>query len=330
MIFKSRSLTTLIALFFIALGGAHLALPLSEAEARPGSILRESRQNRTRTHKADRSRDNQSREDSSARRSRRSSNTNRARPTGPPRATGNTRPATPPRSQTRPDRHRHHPSARPGRSYSRDHRESRYRHRRRATTTRVHISGHRHIDHHHHHHYGAPAPDIRTEEPRQPAKPPIDIYLTLGAGLSGLAAPKISTHALPGNDFNLGVGAVGRFFGFEMGLHGGLFSFDPDATILDVSLMGLSTDLKLQPSLSFFEPYIAVGIGGHHLYDAYLRETALGTSGRLGAGIDLRISKLAISFRYQRNLYLFANGGYFHDGLGARTESLGINITFYH
>lgn len=153
--------------------------------------------------------------------------------------------------------------------------------------------------------------------------------MTVGAGASGLAAPEISAIALPGNDFNLGLGAVNQLFGLELGFHSGLFTFNPDAIRLDVVLLGVSTDLKLQPSLGIFEPFVSAGIGAYNLHDTFLAESALGGSGRLAAGIDVRIAKFALSLRYQRNFYHFFNERSYYDGLDAQTESVGLNLSFY-
>lgn len=147
--------------------------------------------------------------------------------------------------------------------------------------------------------------------------------------MSALDAPQISFDALPGGDFNLGLGAVGELIGLEIGFHSALFRFDPYSSWLDVILMGASTDLKIQPSLSILEPFVSAGLGAYHLRDTFLNEGAAGASLRLATGIDLRFSQIALSFRYQRNFYYLLNEHSYYGGLDAQTESFGLNLSFY-
>ena len=151
----------------------------------------------------------------------------------------------------------------------------------------------------------------------------------MGIGLSGFAAPQITDTALPGSEFNLGMGVAGELLGFELGFHGGGYTFTPDVSGLDIAMMGMSGDLRIQPSFGIIEPFLFTGLGGYHFQDAYLNETAIGGAFRAGAGVDLRIDKFALSLRYLRNFYGFVNSMSFQDGLGAQTESLGVNFTIY-
>lgn len=298
----------------------------AEAQARPGSILGESRQDGERSHNARRNDNNDRRSSNDRRRrsSRDSSNRNsssssrdsnsssQARPTGPPRATGNVRP-TQPQRQTRRDRRT---TTRRGTSSS-------------SRTTRVHTSSRTTV--HHHHHHGDRRSSTRYQEPASSSSsgPDVDTYLTIGLGLSGFASRQITDLALPGSEFNLGLGVSGEVLGFELGFNGGGYTFNPDQSGLDIAVMGISGDFKVQPSVAIFEPYILAGVGGYHFQDAYLNEVALGGSFRVGAGLDLRFDRLALSMRYLRNYYGLANSHSFSGGLRAQTESLGANFTVY-
>ncbi|TXD35925.1 porin family protein [Lujinxingia vulgaris] len=307
-----------------------LSVPLAQmsvvgdAQAGPGSILSESRdedaprghkmQRRDRSERSEsRSDRRRSRDDRSERRSdrseRRTTRTTRPRRTTSPRPSAvrpGARPVGQPRVVTRPGTTR----------TTRTHVRTRHNTSVRSTTHIHHTST---SDNH----YNEPA------SPRSPSASPLDGYLTLGLGMGGFDANQISTNALPGNEFNLGLGVRGELLGFELGFHAGGYTFNPEVSGTDIAVMGLSGDLKLQPSLGIFMPYVMAGLGGYHFQDAHLQETAVGGAVRLGGGLDLRFNSFGLGLRYLYNVYGFGNDLSFSDGLSARSESIGLNASFY-
>lgn len=157
-------------------------------------------------------------------------------------------------------------------------------------------------------------------------------YITGTVGLGGLAAPAIADGALPGVDFNLGLGGRSEWVALEMGFGMGGYRLDPDASASDLLLLGTSLDVKLQPSIGFLEPYVMAGVGGQYLSDYVADTSALGGSVRLGAGLDLRFDDLAVTMRYtfSQHGWLEDERGVYGDGaLSAQTESLAVGLTLY-
>lgn len=317
---------------------AHMSF-VGSAQAGPGSILGESRdEDAPRRHRMQR-RDRSDRDDDDDDRSerRRSRSERRTTRTTRPRrsaASDNARPVGQPRRANQPRRSANSRNARPvgqprvvnrpgTTRTTRTHVRTRHN-TRRTRSTHVRTSAHVHTSSHSENtHYNEPA------SPRSPAASPLDGYLTVGLGVGGFDANQLFTSALPGNEFNLGLGFRGKVLGFELGFHGGGYTLNPDVSGTDIAVMGLSTDLKLQPRLGIFEPYAMVGVGGYHFQDAHLQETAAGGALRLGGGLDLRFNSFGLGLRYLYNVYGFGNDLSFSDGLSARSESLGLNATFY-
>lgn len=289
---------------------------MREAQAGPGDVLSESRdEDAPRGHKMQRRERSERSERSDRRRSRRERSERRTTRTTRPRpsaARPGARPVGQPRVVTRPG------TSRTTRTHVRTRHNTRRTTSVRSTTHIHHTSTSDTRDH-----YNAPA------SPRSPSSSPLDGYLTLGLGMGGFDANQISDSALPGNEFNLGLGVRGELLGFELGFHAGGYTFDPNVSGTDIAVMGLSGDLKLQPSLGIFEPYVMAGLGGYHFQDAFLQETAVGGAVRLGGGLDLRFNSFGVGLRYLYNVYGFGNDLSFSEGLSARSESLGLNASFY-
>jgi hypothetical protein len=206
---------------------------------------------------------------------------------------------------------------------------------------------------HHHHHRTAPAPRNTTvhhyHHQRTPPTSTVqssasadngriggrekNLYVTGGMGMSGFAAPQIADLPLPGLDFNLGFGGKRGIIGAEMGLGLAGWRFDPSAPsrTANLTMYSMTGDLKLQPSFSFFEPYLLGGMGGHVFNDHYIDETAVGASLRVGGGVDLRFNNVAINAQYMRSFIgMVGDASVYEDGLlGASTESLGMGLKVY-
>jgi hypothetical protein len=204
--------------------------------------------------------------------------------------------------------------------------------------------------------YYAPAPVRRTTVVHnnyyygQPQQPPAQVYeddhccaassksvaqayITAGMGLSALAAPQIADGALPGIDFNLGLGGRSEWLAMEMGFGMGGYRLDPNQSASDIVLLGTTLDLKLQPSiLGVIEPYVMAGIGGHYMSDSVVDTSTIGGSVRLGAGLDLRFEDLALTMRYTFSQQAWAEDSLRAYGKGAtsaQTESIGVGLTLY-
>lgn len=159
-----------------------------------------------------------------------------------------------------------------------------------------------------------------------------EAYITAGAGLSGMAAPQIANDALPGMSFNAGLGAKSSWMAGELGFTMGGYRLDPAQAQSDMTLIGVSADLKLQPSFAFLEPYALVGVAGEYFNDTVVNQSATGGALRLGAGVDVRISDVALSAQYLYTQHgLFSNGGAaYEDGmLSAATETIGLGLKLY-
>jgi hypothetical protein len=158
-------------------------------------------------------------------------------------------------------------------------------------------------------------------------------YITGNIGISGMAAPKISDQALPGMDFNLGLGGRSEWVAMELGFGMGGYRLDPNASASDLLLLGTSLDLKLQPSImGIIEPYVMAGVGGQYFRDYVVNTSAIGGSLRLGAGLDLRFDDVALTMRYtfSHHGWLEDDRGVYPDqSLSAQTESIAIGLTLY-
>ncbi len=156
-------------------------------------------------------------------------------------------------------------------------------------------------------------------------------YVTGGFGLSGFASSQVASDALPGYGFNLGIGAKSGWVGGEVGFNMNGYRLDPAASASDMTMIGLAVDLKLQPSLSFIEPFLMVGVGGQVFSDYVINESAVGGQGRIGAGVDLRFDQLALTLQY---LYtsdgLLGNEAIYQDGmLRSNTETVSVGLKLY-
>ena len=158
----------------------------------------------------------------------------------------------------------------------------------------------------------------------------VEAYLTGGLGISGFSANEITDLPLPGAGYNLALGAKGKYVGGELSLNGGGYTFEPGSGSADISMVGLSGDIKLQPSFGFFEPYVAAGIGGYALKDAVIDEGAVGLGLRLGLGADFRFRQFAVRVKYQHGSYgLNDVKGQYDGDLTAHTETVGANLVVY-
>lgn len=162
------------------------------------------------------------------------------------------------------------------------------------------------------------------------SKSNIDAYITAGIGTSGFDSQRISDLALPGLGYNIAVGAKGKYLGFEFGLDGGGYTFDPDEGGTDMSYFGLFGDLKLQPTLDIFEPFIFAGVGGYLLGDGIVNETSEGAAFRAGVGANLRIDDFAVGLKYTWATFSFTDSSGIYGGdFGAQTETVGVNLSLY-
>ncbi len=195
----------------------------------------------------------------------------------------------------------------------------------------THHSSHSHhtSSHGHHNTYTRGSTQTRRSQDRATIEP----YLTGGLGISGFASAAIvDGPALPGIGYNLALGAKGKLFGAELGVNGGGYTFTPGSASVDMALVGLSGDFKLQPSIAFFEPYVSLGIGGYALQDAVIDETSTGVGLRVGAGADFRFDDFALRVSYLYGGYGLGNdhAAYGGDGdFGAKTETLGAALIVY-
>ena len=157
-----------------------------------------------------------------------------------------------------------------------------------------------------------------------------DPYVTLGLGMAGLSADEVGTESATGADFNLGIGVKGWIASGEFGLHYG--AYEPETSNNDLSLYGGSLDIRLQPRISFFEPYALVGAGLHGLSDSAVEDTSVGASLRLGLGADLRIGEdFGVSARYLHSRFAFDDPNLVTSdgGFGATSNQFGVNLLMY-
>lgn len=152
-------------------------------------------------------------------------------------------------------------------------------------------------------------------------------------GLSGMAATQVADQALPGLDFNVGVGGKKGLVATEVNFGMAGYRLDGADAIntADLTVFSVAGDLKLQPSLAFFEPYVSAGLGGHVYTDHIIDESAAGASLRLGAGADLRFDNVAVGVQYQRQyMGLVGDSRVYNNGaMGATTESIGAGLKIY-
>lgn len=340
-----RTLTTLLLSLGLTFGSFTIATP--DAAAQPGSILAKSREKGPRTHKgrATTSKGSSKTKSSSSKSSNRSSSTRARTSSSSERRvvrTTTTR-STPTRTnvQSRRTVTRTRPAAHHT-TTTRTVRNARPRttttHHRGHSVRRTYYSGsrHTHTSHHHSHHTHAHTSSrsyvsSSSRSGRTHGRATIEPYVTGGLGISGLAADAIVDGALPGVGYNLAVGAKGKLFGAEFGVNGGGYTLTPGDFSTDLGIIGLSGDLKLQPSIAFFEPYLAVGVGGYALQDAVIAETSGGVGVRLGAGADFRFDNIALRAGYQFGGYGFGNesGAYGAQSIGAKSETLSASLVVY-
>ena len=156
-------------------------------------------------------------------------------------------------------------------------------------------------------------------------------YLSVSGGMSAMAADQIATQALPGWGFDVGLGARSGWLAGELGFNMGGYRLDPAQAQSDMLLLGFNADLKLQPSFHVLEPYAMVGVGGNIFSDSVANASATGGALRLGAGLDIRLDDIALSFQYLRTQNaLLGDAGLYTDGmLSAQTETIGVGLKFY-
>lgn len=324
---NSKTVINLILALALVLP-ATMFTAMSTATAGPGSVLKSANKDGKRTHKranakrtkkkskskSKRKRSSTTRRKADSRRTVRRTTTHRSRPSTTRRTTTRTRTVrTPHRTQRRVTRT-----------------SPRHRHTTRRTRTR-------HVQHNHSrtrtrvvHTRSSSSTRANTHASSSSSGSSIEAYITGGLGYSGFAAPTITDDALPGAGYNVALGLKGDYLGFEFGFNGSGHTFDPEAATTDLAVFGLSGDLKLQPSIAFFEPYVLVGMGGYSLQDGVINEASGGIALRLGAGADFRFDDAALGVRYLHSTYGFADdSGIYGGDFGASSETLGINLSFY-
>lgn len=154
--------------------------------------------------------------------------------------------------------------------------------------------------------------------------------MSLGAGVAGFKSEQIANKALPGQDYSLALGVKGDWVGAELGLTGGGYRFDPDASGNDLAIVGVTGDLRLQPKIEFVEPYVKAGVGVHRMYDGPIDEASSGASLRLGAGVDLRSEHWGAGVEYLWSGYsLEGDTGAYGGQLGAQSGSIGVKLLYH-
>lgn len=327
-----RHLTTLLIAATLTLGVQ--LLDIQPAEAAPGGTLVKSQRSGTRTHKAasSKSTSSKSKSSSSKRTTTRRTTTTRTTTTrsSAPTRTTTTRTTRTTRPTSRTTRTTTHRTSRPA-STTRTttyynsprrvvhHRSSRPHYRAGSTTyysTHYHSTGHT---------------QGTTTTASASSGSYAEGYITGGLGLSGFASNAIVDGALPGLGYNVAIGVKGGLLAGELGFNGGAFTFTPGDLPTDLGVFGMSLDFRVQPSFSFFEPYLMAGIGVYGLADAVISERSAGGGFRLGAGADLRFDNFAVRLGYQFGGYLFDNAydAYGDGGFTARTEALSANLVVY-
>ena len=161
-----------------------------------------------------------------------------------------------------------------------------------------------------------------------------EIYVTGGMGVSGFHAPQIiEGGSLPGLGFNIGVGAKGSLLAGEVGFDLSGWRLDPNQAVnsVDMTATGMTFDLKLQPSLWIFEPFVMGGVGMYGFTDHPIDASAAGGSLRLGAGMDVRFGALAVSAQYLYSTMGFVGDAELYKGgtFGAETEALSLGLKVY-
>ncbi len=317
---KAKFLNFLIALA-LSLPTA-MVVSMSTAEAGPGDTIRSANKDGKRTHKR--------------------ANAKRTKKKSSKKATTTRRSSSNRRHVTRTTTHRHSPQRTVRRTTTRTRhvRSAPRRTVRRTTVHHNHARRTRHVHHRthtrtvHHHHSSTSASTsastTRRATGRAKNESSIEAYLTGGLGYSGFAAPTITDEALPGAGYNLALGVKGEYIGFEFGFNGSGHTFDPAAGTTDLAVLGLSADLKVQPSFGPFEPYALAGVGGYSLQDGVVNEASGGGAIRLGLGADFRFDDAALGVRYLHSTYGFADdSGIYGGDFGATSETLGVNLSVY-
>lgn len=154
--------------------------------------------------------------------------------------------------------------------------------------------------------------------------------MSLGAGMAGFKSDQIANKALPGQDYSLALGVKGDWVGAELGVSGGGYRLDPDASGNDLAIAGVTADLRLQPKIDFVEPYVKAGVGAHRMYDGPIDEASSGASLRLGAGVDLRAEHWGAGVEYLWSSYSLQGDTQAYGGhLGAQSGSIGVKLLYH-
>jgi hypothetical protein len=334
----AKALTTFALALALSLPTA-MFTSMSSAQAGPGDTIRSATKDGKRTHKRANAKRSNSRSNSDSNR-RRSTNRRETR------STNNRREVR--RSNNRREVRRTTTTRRsPRRTVNRTTRTRTVRSQPRTTTRRttvrhnrartvrstrtrhVHHSRTRNV-HHHRSSRAAATTTSRGTAARSNNESSIEAYITGGLGYSGFDASAITDEALPGVGYNIALGVKGEYIGFEFGFNGSGHTFDPEAGSTDLAVLGLSGDLKLQPSFGFFEPYAFAGLGGYSLQDGVINEASAGAAIRLGLGADFRFDDAALGVRYLHSQFGFTDdSGIYGGDFGASSETLGINLSFY-
>ena len=155
-----------------------------------------------------------------------------------------------------------------------------------------------------------------------------EFYLSLGGGLSAVAAPNLFEGTQAGVGAALTIGSKQGWMAGELTLQGATFSA-PDNQLDSMSMFGVHADLKVQPSLFILEPFSSVGLGVQALDYDINESAALGASLRLGAGADIRVGDFAVTAQYTYSLHGFATDAIDQDGAGqSDMVSAGIKLYF--
>ena len=190
----------------------------------------------------------------------------------------------------------------------------------------------------HHHNHNGPSSGASTGTVQRAPAPAaqsdsgVDGYIVASVGVSALDMPDtvVEGAALPGIDYQIGVGGKSGWLAAELGFNLGGYRLDPASPESNFTMVGLTADVKLQPSFGFVEPYVMAGLGGHMLTDHDNNSDSAGASLRLGGGVDFRIQNVALSAQYLRTGYGLANdGGYDVEEVSAVSETIGLGLKFY-
>ena len=155
-----------------------------------------------------------------------------------------------------------------------------------------------------------------------------EFYISLGGGLSAVAAPSLFEDTQAGVGAELTIGSKRDWLAGELTLQGATFS-SPDNGLDAMSMFGAHADIKLQPSFFVLEPFLSVGVGVQALDYDVNQSAALGGSVRLGAGADIRVGDFAVTGQYVHSIHGFAADAGSDDGAGqSDLVSAGIKLYF--